>query len=295
MDWTFGGRFPFPPRFAGVGGGLRVHYVDEGKGEPVLLLHGNPTWSFLYRSIIPAVVGAGFRAVAPDFIGFGRSDKRGPRWTDYTIHDHIADLSALADRLDLRDVTLVVHDWGGPIGLGWAADRPDRVKRLVILNTWAFKPHAKARIPPVLAVLREPQGEKMVLQQNFFVETLLPGGVVRRDRIKEVMDAYRAPFPTPESRAGVLAFPRRIPMTPEEEAWPVIVKVDESLAKFADRPALILWGGKDLVFPPSLVERFKERLPGAKTVVFPEAGHFLQEDVPEGIAREMAAFLRGNP
>jgi haloalkane dehalogenase len=272
-----------------------MHYVDEGRGEPVLLLHGNPTWSFLYRNILPAAVGAGFRAVAPDFIGFGRSDKRGPRWTDYTIRGHIADLTALADRLDLRDVTLVVHDWGGPIGLGWAADHPDRVKRLVILNTWAFKPHAKAKIPPVLAMLREPQGEKMVLQQNFFVETLLPGGCVRRDRIKEVMEAYRAPFPTPESRAGVLAFPRRIPMTPEEEAWPVIVKADESLAKFADRPALILWGGKDLVFPVSVAERFAERLPKAKKVVFPEAAHFLQEDVPEEISRELVAFLKANP
>ncbi|MEM3087246.1 MAG: alpha/beta fold hydrolase [Halobacteria archaeon] len=295
MDWTFGGRFPFVPHFAEIGAGLQMHYVDEGKGEPILFLHGNPTWSFLYRNILPSVVGAGFRAIAPDYIGFGRSDKRGPRWTDYTIHGHIADLTALADRLDLRDVTVVVHDWGGPIGLGWAAGHLDRVKRLVILNTWAFKPHAKAKIPPFLAMLREPKGEGMVLNQNFFVEVLLPGGIASKQRVKEVMDAYRAPFPTPESRAGVLAFPRLIPMASGEEAWPVIVKVDDSLGKIADRPALILWGGRDLVFPVSVAERFQERLPSAKKVVFPEAGHFLQEDVPEGIAKEMVAFLRSTP
>lgn len=295
MDWTFGGRFPFAPRFAQVGDGLKMHYVDEGKGEPVLFLHGNPTWSFLYRNIIPAVVGAGFRAVAPDYIGFGRSDKRGPRWTDYSIHGHIADLTALADRLDLRNVTVVVHDWGGPIGLGWAAGHLDRVKRLVILNTWAFKPHAKAKIPPFLAMLREPKGEGMVLNQNFFVEVLLPGGVVRRDRFKEVMEAYRAPFPTPESRAGVLAFPRLIPMTPGEAAWPVIEKVDAALDKFSKLPVLLLWGAKDVVFPLSVADKFQERLPRAKKVVFPEASHFLQEDVPEEIAREMVGFLKANP
>ena len=182
--------------------GLRMHYVDEGSGDPVLLLHGEPTWAFLYRKMIPTIADVA-RAIAPDYFGFGRSDKP-TRIEDYSYDFHYASIERFADELDLRDVTVVVQDWGGPIGLRLAVERPDRVARLVILNTG-------------IGAGRAPSEEWLRFRE--FVRRvgtdLVPGQLIRISAVTEladdVVEGYNAPFPTPESKAGVLAFPELVP------------------------------------------------------------------------------------
>jgi haloalkane dehalogenase len=287
--------FPFVPHFARVrvaGQELDLSYVASGEGEPVVLLHGNPTWSFLYRDVIPAL-GEGVRAVAPDLLGFGRSDKL-ERPGDYTLENHLSALEQLLASLALEKVTLVVHDWAGPIGLSYAVDHPERVRRLVIMNTWAFAPRAHNRVPqPLKTFRRRILGELLVLGLDAFVRIALPHGVVRRKErmTKEVMAAYRAPFPSWRSRWPVLAFPRGIPISGGDAAYERMKRTDEGLRNL-EQPALLVWGGRDPVFPPRVMDKFKERLRNVKqAVVFDDASHFLQEDRPREIGEAIREFI----
>ncbi len=276
-------EFPFPPRYLGFGG-MRLHYVDEGRGAPVLLLHGEPTWSFLYRRIIPHVVAAGARAVAPDYLGFGRSDK----WTEesrYTYAMHVATIEQVVDTLDLRGVTLVVHDWGGPIGLRVATRRPDRVARLVVLNTGLFAGD-------------EPLSEGLVAWRAYAARTpdLPAGQLVRRaaaDRSRvtdDIVRAYDAPFPDLASKAGARAFPALIPTGPEDPGAREMAETRAALARWAP-PAIILWSDQDRVFPVEAGRRFAAMIPGSAFRVIAGAGHFLQEEQGDQIGREIARFV----
>jgi haloalkane dehalogenase len=290
--------FRYAPRFASVVvGGQRAEmsYVEAGRaGAPlVVLLHGNPTWSFLYRDVIPHIEGT-CRVVAPDFLGFGRSDKL-DRAEDYTLEHHVAALGQLLDGLELERVTLVVHDWAGPVGLSWAVDHPERVARLVIMNTWAFAPEEHNRVPQPLKTFRQrPMGELLVLGLNGFVNVVLPLGTVhRRHMLGDVMRAYRAPFPTWRSRWPVLAFPRDIPLSKADRSFERMRRTDEGL-RGLDQPVLILWGERDPVFPPRVIRKFRERLRNVVDEVrFADASHFLQEDRPADIGQRIAAFAAG--
>ncbi|MGH7322122.1 MAG: haloalkane dehalogenase [Candidatus Rokuibacteriota bacterium] len=275
--------YPFPPRYLGLSG-MRLHYVDEGQGAPVLLLHGEPTWSFLYRRIIPHVVAAGARAVAPDYLGFGKSDK----WTEesrYTYAMHVATIEQVVDVLDLRGVTLVVQDWGGPIGLRVATRRPDRVARLVVLNTGLFGGD-------------EPLSEGLVAWRAYAARTpdLPAGQIVRRaaaDRTRvtdEIVRAYDAPFPDLASKAGARAFPALIPARPEDPGAREMAETRAALARWAP-PALVLWSDQDRVFPVEAGRRFAAMIPGSAFRVIEGAGHFLQEEQGDQIGREIAGFL----
>lgn len=288
--------FPYEPRFARVrvaGGEHDLAYVEHGTGEPVVLLHGNPTWGFLYRDVIPALPG--MRAIAPDLLGFGRSDKL-ERASDYTLENHMSALSQLVDAVGLERVTLVVHDWAGPIGLSWAVDHPERVRRLVVMNTWAFAPKPHNRVPqPLKTFRRRILGELLVLGANAFVGFALPFGVVhRKERMtKDVMRAYRAPFPTWSSRHPVLAFPRGIPIRETDPAFARMKRTEEGLGSLT-QPALLVWGARDPVFPPRVMAKFKERLPNVKgEVVYEDASHFLQEDRPREIGEAISRFVQG--
>ena len=287
--------FPLEPRFVKVrvaGGEHELSYVESGEGEPVLLLHGNPTWSFLYRDVIPAL-GGSVRAIAPDFLGFGRSDKL-ERSEDYTLENHLSALEQLVSALGLEKITLVVHDWAGPIGLSYAVDHPEKIRRLVIMNTWAFAPRAHNKVPqPLKTFRRRVLGELLVLGLDAFVRFALPYGVVhRKERMtKDVMAAYRAPFPTWRSRWPVLAFPRGIPLSESDPAHVRMKKTDEGL-RALDQPALLIWGAKDPVFPPRVMAKFKERLKNVqRELVFDDASHFLQEDRPREIGEAIRAFV----
>jgi haloalkane dehalogenase len=274
--------YPFAPNYLDRDG-LRMHYVDEGTGDPVLLFHGEPTWSFLYRRVVPRLARAA-RVLAPDYFGFGRSDKPvDPGW--YSYESHYASIERFVDELGLRDLTLVVHDWGGPLGLRLAAERPDRVARLVITNTGLY-----AGRPPSDEWLRFREFVRRVGTD------LRPGQLVRISCVNEVPDeivaGYDAPFPTPESKAGVLAFPELVPTEPDHPSAPAMLRVREALAAWR-KPALVVFSDSDPIFSPRVAERFAELIPGAELgEPLAGAGHFLQEDKGEELADRIAAWLR---
>ena len=273
--------YVFEPRYVEQDG-LRMHYVDEGGGAPVLMLHGEPTWAFLYRKMIPTVAGAA-RAIAPDYFGFGRSDKP-TRIEDYSYDFHSASIERFVDELDLRDVTVVVQDWGGPIGLRLAVERPDRVSRLVILNTG-------------VGAGRAPSEEWLRFRE--FVRRvgtdLVPGQLIRITCVNEladdVVEGYNAPFPTPESKAGVLAFPELVPTELDHPSAAKMVEVRAALEQW-ERPALVLFSDSDPIFTPRAAERMAEWIPGcAGAEIVVAAGHFLQEEKGEEIAARIVRFL----
>jgi haloalkane dehalogenase len=266
--------FPFAPHYAEVGG-LRMHYLDEGTGAPVLCFHGEPSWSYLYRRMLPPLVAAGHRVICPDLAGFGRSDKPTDRgW--YSYDRHCEQVTGVLDDLDLERVTVVVQDWGGPIGLRWAVEHADRVDRLAILNTGLFTGRVS----------------KGFLKWREFVERNpdLPVGMVLQgatttDLPPEVVAAYEAPFPTPESKAGAATFPLLVPMEQSSPGAAEMAAVMDELSRW-EKPALVAFSDSDPVFPsPRAGQVFADLIPGAgEQVVIEGGGHMLQEDRGEIVA-----------
>jgi len=297
MDWSFGGAWPHEPRWFESEDG-RMHYVDEGprEGRPVVMLHGNPTWSFLYRNFIPALTEAGHRAIAIDHLGFGRSEK--PDSPElYTIARHCRRADALLESLDLRDATVVPQDWGGPIGLWWATRHPERLRGLFILNTFAHRPRGKVPLPLPLRLFRTPGvGEVMVKGLDLFKRVFLfRAGVVHRDRLTpEVKRAYRAPHPSWSSRTPILVFPRQIPSGPEGEVSDLLAEIEQGLKRdFGSKPAGIAWAMKDIAFTPQVLdELWLSTFPDAEVLRIDDAGHYLQEDAHERIVAALLAHLR---
>jgi haloalkane dehalogenase len=274
--------FPFEPRYLDQDG-LRMHYVDEGGGAPVLCLHGEPTWSFLYRKLIPTLVSAAARVVAPDYFGFGRSDKpTDAGW--YTFDRHSASIARLVEELDLRKLTLVVQDWGGPIGLRLAVEQPDRVARLVILNTGVGggRPPSESWLR-FRDVVRAAGGD------------FRPGRLIRTAAVRGLADdvaaAYDAPFPSAESKAGVLAFPEQVPTEPDHPNTAPLLAIREALRSW-DKPALVLFGDSDPIFRPEVAEAIAQLIPGALPAeLVPNAGHFVQEDAGEEVAARIVELI----
>jgi haloalkane dehalogenase len=273
--------YPFEPHYLEQDG-LRMHYIDEGAGRPVLLLHGEPTWSYLYRKAIPRLVEVG-RVVAPDYLGFGRSDKPIERdW--YTFDRHVESIGRLLDLLDLLDLTIVVQDWGGPIGCRLAVERPDRISRLVILNTGLYSGR-----PPSDEWLRFRDFVRRVGTE------LRPGQLVRITCVTELSDevaaAYDAPHPTPDSITGPLMFPELVPTEPEHPSAAAMLEVREALRTWGGR-ALVFFSDSDPIFSPRVAERIAELLPNAELQPPVEgAGHFLQEDAGEEVGQRIADWL----
>ncbi len=273
--------YDFEPHYAEVDG-LRLHYVEEGEGEPLVCFHGEPTWAYLYRKMLPPLVGGGFRVVCPDYAGFGRSDKpTDRRW--YTYARHVELVSALLAGLDLRDATVVVHDWGGPIGLRWAVENPDRVARLVILNTGIWPAR---RISEGFMAWRDFAERNPDLPVGFVLQsattTELPDEVVR---------AYEAPFPDAASKAGAAQFPLLVPLSDDDPGAAEMSAVVDELRRW-DKPVLVAFSDADPVFPyPGAGEAFSEAIPGAgEQVPIEGAAHFLQEDRGERVAEEVLRF-----
>ncbi|MFL5866820.1 MAG: alpha/beta fold hydrolase [Thermoleophilaceae bacterium] len=287
LSGDFGGAFPFDPRWLEAGD-VRLHYVDEGPrdGPAILMLHGNPTWSYMYRRPIAELAAGGHRCVAVDHMGFGRSDKP-PHLRDYTLETHIENVGRLIDELDLRDIVLAAHDWGGPIGLGALLGRRERLRALLLMNTWAWE--LPSFLPPFIREFRtEGLGEILALAGNLFVEAI-PGGMASRDVDPAMMDAYRAPFPDYWSRVGTLAFQRDIPLTERDRSAPVMSGIHERLAEL-DVPATLLWGMRDRVFQPVFLDQWRELLPEARVVELDDAGHFVVEDRPDAVVDAAAGL-----
>jgi haloalkane dehalogenase len=274
--------YDFEPHYAEADG-LRLHYVDTGGDEsPVWFMHGEPTWSYLWRKVIPPVRDAGFRCIAPDLPGFGRSDKP----TDigwYTYEAHVAAMGALLEQLDLRDLTFVVHDWGGPIGLRLAVDHPERVARLIILDTGLFT--GRQHMSDAWNAFRDFVARTEDLPIGFLVK-----GACARDMPHDVFSAYEAPFPTTESKAGARAFPLILPTSPEMPGAEAGQRVLEALPGL-DVPKLVLWADKDPVLTFETGTRFAAAIGAPEPEPVENASHFLQEDAGEEIGQRIATWL----
>jgi haloalkane dehalogenase len=261
-------EFPFAAHYREVDG-LRLAHIDEGEGAPVIFVHGEPTWSFLWRKVIGPVRDAGFRCIAPDLAGFGRSDK--PTDIEWYSYDRHTELTAtLLEDLDLRDATIVVHDWGGPIGLRLAVEHPERIARMAILDTGLFTGHQ--RMTDAWTAFRDFVQRTDDLPVGFLVR-----GACKDDPGDEVIAAYDAPYPDAASKAGARAFPLMIPRAPEEPGAAAGQRVQDALAQ-DERPMLILWGDSDPILPPHVGERFAAAIGGPPPRAIEGASHFLQED-----------------
>ena len=274
-------EFPFESRYRSWDG-LRLAHLDEGEGPPVVFFHGEPTWSFLWRKVIPPVLDAGYRCIAPDLPGFGRSDKpMDISW--YTYDRHTDSARSLLDELDVRDAAVVVHDWGGPIGLRLAVEQPERIARLVVLDTGLFTGHQK--MTDAWIQFRDFVERTEDLPVGFLVR-----GACKRDPGDDVIAAYDAPFPSAAAKAGARAFPLMLPTSPDGPEAEAGQRVLDGL-RGDQRPKLILWADSDPVLPVETGKRFAAALGAEVDHVIADASHFLQEDAGEEIGRLIAQWL----
>lgn len=271
--WLSEDLYPFEDHHVELDG-TRVHYVDEGDGLPLLMLHGNPTWSFLYRDLIKGLRHQ-FRCIAPDFPGFGLSTA--PMAYGYTPAEHADVLERLFLHLDLTDVILMTQDWGGPIGFALAGRHPERFSAFVIGNTWAW-PMSNPSSRFFSAIMGGLPGKYLVARRNIFVERIIPSGVKRMDLPQAVMDAYRGPFPTKESRRPIQVLAREI-----MRSRPFLAEVERGLPALRDRPALLLWPTNDPAFRDAQRQQWETIFPHHHTVLLPNTGHYMQEDSAQEI------------
>ncbi len=288
--------YDHPERYFRHGHGHRQHFVDTGTGAPVLMLHGNPSWSYYYRRVINALSGTN-RCIAPDHIGMGRSDKPSADRYDYHLQQRVDDLDALIEHLIRNEGapetgwTLIVHDWGGMIGMAWACRHPQRIARLVILNTGAF-PNPKAlKLPWTLRLVRDSWlGAQLVLRFNAFAWGASRFGVKRAMENSE-RAALVSPYDSKANRIATLKFVQDIPLTPSDRGFELIRRTGEQLEQFADRPALIFWGEHDFVFDESFLAVWRQKLPQAVVQQYADAGHYVLEDAHERIIPQLRQFL----
>ena len=267
--------------------GHSLHYLDEGPrgGPPVVLVHGNPTWSFHWRELVRGLRDE-FRVVAPDHLGCGLSDK--PQDWPYRLAGHVRNLERLVLDLDLRGITLGIHDWGGAIGMGFAARHPDRIARLVVLNSAAFRSTA---IPWRIAVCRIPGfGALAVRGVNGFARAAT-WMATERGLPEAVRAGYLAPYGSWRDRIAILRFVQDIPLDPADPSWPALVEIEQALPRFRDRPMLIVWGDRDWCFTPAFREEWQRRFPEAEVHALPDAGHFVMEDAGERVGALVRRFL----
>ena len=267
-----------------------MHYVDEGAGDPVVMVHGNPSWSFYFRDLIKALKDD-YRVIAPDHVGMGLSDKPGDRAYRYTLKSRVDDLEAFLERLHINEnVTLVLHDWGGMIGMAYACRHPERVKRLVILNTAAFGLPPGKKLPGALRLCRDSKlGALLVRGFNAF--SLGATYLGARKMRPEIRRAYTAPYDSWANRIATLRFVQDIPLSPKDESFEAVENVQEGLQRFQATPMLICWGGKDFVFDEFFLQEWLRRFPKADLHRFPEAGHYVLEDAGDEISKLVRAFL----
>lgn len=282
-EWLPYELFPFESRFVPIEG-HRVHYVDEGHGPTLLMLHGNPTWSFVYRHLILALRDQ-FRCVALDYPGFGLSEAAGGY--DLLPESHARVVEAFVDRLDLRDYTPVMQDWGGPIGLGVAGRHPERVRALIIANSWAWPVADDPHFVRFSGLMGGAVGGFAIRNFNAFVNVMIPMGTPKRTLTSAEMRAYRRPLAKRERRAGSHVFPRAI-----VASTPFLAGVAAGLGRLADKPALLCWGDKDIAFREKERARFAAEFPRSESVHLCGAGHYVQEESPDEIALAVRRWWR---
>lgn len=286
----FEAEYPFASHFLDLEG-HRYHYLDEGEGETLLFVHGNPTWSFAWRHLVRELSPA-YRTIAIDHIGCGFSDK--PQDYGYTLENHIGNLVRFIEALDLNQITLIAHDWGGAIGLGAAAKRPERFSRFVLMNTAAFRSN---RIPWRIAACRVPVlGPLAVRGLNLFSLAATWMAVNNRKRMtKEVRQGFLAPYNSWANRVAVLRFVQDIPLKPSHPSYQTLLEVEEGLSTFQASPMKLIWGMQDWCFTPAFLREFQQRFPHADVTEIEDAGHYVFEDAREELPGLIREFLKANP
>ena len=279
-------EYPFASHFADVGG-YQMHYIDEGQGRPILMVHGNPTWSFYYRNLVSAFAGEN-RALAIDHIGCGLSEKSHD--LEYTLAQRIEHLANFVRELDLRDISLLVHDWGGAIGLGAALEDLDRYRDFVIFNTGAFPPPF---FPLRIRVCRTPLLGKVALQGfNLFARAAIKQATEQAGGLaKPVKDGLLAPYDSWSNRRAIYEFVKDIPTRENQATWKKLAAIESGLTRLQDRPVKLIWGMKDWCFRPECLHRFQSAWPDAVSVEIPDAGHYVIEDAPEETLQAISRFL----
>ena len=263
--------------------GTKMHYIDSGEGEPIVMLHGNPTWSFYYRTLIEGLSTTN-RIIVPDHIGMGLSEK--PQTADYCLAFHISNLKQLIDHLKLESFTLVVHDWGGAIGFGYAVENPEKVKRIVVMNSSAF---FDEKIPKRILLCRGVLGKFLVLCLNLFAKAATVMATVK-ELPKEVKSEYLRPYDTYENRIGIYTFLRDIPVRAEHKTRQLLGNIEKKLSSLPS-DILILWGARDFCFTKHYYDRWKCFFPDAKAILYANAGHYILEDVPGEVLKEIQEFV----
>jgi haloalkane dehalogenase len=294
-DSLFKREYPFESHFLNLDG-LRYHYLDEGSGEPLVLVHGNPSWSFYYRDLVMEL-SSDYRLIVPDHIGCGLSDKPADSNYDYHLERRVEDLDALITHLDLQQkITLVVHDWGGMIGMAWAVRNPERIARLVILNTAAFRLPASKRFPLALNLCRNTQiGAFLVQGFNAFARGAAWVGCKRKRMSKPLRQLYCSPYDSWQNRVATLRFIQDIPLKEGDRGYELISEVEAGLEQFRQLPMLICWGEQDFVFDLHFLQGWRDRFPDASVHSFADCGHYILEDAKEDVLPLIRLFLHQHP
>jgi pimeloyl-ACP methyl ester carboxylesterase len=287
--------YPFENNFLELNG-FQYHYLDEGQGDPVVMLHGNPSWSFYYRDLALALRDR-YRVIVPDHIGCGLSEKPAAADYPYTLQQRVNDLDALLEHLEIRErVTLVVHDWGGMIGMAYASRHPERIARLVILNTAAFHLPAGKKFPLALKICRDTAlGKFLVLRLNLFALMAARVGCKRNPMPEALRGAYCAPYDTAADRIATLRFVQDIPLQPGDPGYELISEVEDGLERFADLPMTICWGLRDFVFDHHFLKEWQRRFPRAEVHSFADCGHYILEDAKAEVIPIIERFLADHP
>ena len=286
--------YPFESHHLGLNG-INLHYLDEGSGDPIVMVHGNPTWSFYYRNLVSGLRSK-YRTIVPDHIGCGLSDKPSDERYPYTLDRRARDLEALLDHLGLQEnLTLVLHDWGGMIGMLFASRYPERIKRLIILNTSAFHLPTSKTLPRSLALIRNtPLGPFLVRGLNAFCLGAI-ATCVRKKMSPEVKRGYLAPYDSWDHRIAVLRFVQTIPLRPTDEGYDLVTEVQAGLDRFQSVPMLICWGMHDFVFDTHFLDEWRRAFPNAEFHQFANAGHYVLEDAGDEILPLIENFLVAHP
>ena len=287
--------YPFESHWLDIAG-IQMHYLDEGPRDApiVLMVHGNPTWSFYYRNLVLALRDR-YRCIVPDHIGCGLSDKPSDARYAYTLAQRISDLTALMDHIEPRTpVNLIVHDWGGMIGFGWAVERPDQIASMVIANTAAFPLPAEKKLPAALWLVRDTKlGAILVQGLNAF------SGIAARVAFKkpvsvEVRKAYTGPYDSWDNRIATLRFVQDIPLKAGDPGYDIVQASEAGLQNFSNKPCLIAWGEKDFVFDLHFLNKWKKIFPHASVLSYPDCGHYIFEDAGQTLTQAVSDFLDNN-
>lgn len=284
INWIDREEYPFESHHFQVPAG-RLHYVDEGSGPPVVMIHGNPTWSFLYRKLIKRLRAA-YRCVAMDHLGFGLSEK--PENWRYLPKDHAANLTALIDGLGLKNITLIVQDWGGPIGLSYAVEHPENIARIVIMNTWAWPVNRDPYYIAFSAFMGGPVGRMLIRRYNFFARSIMPQAFGDKHKLNAAAhEHYLRALANPEDRKGCFVFPKQIIGSTPWLDW-----IWRKINTLNNKLKLIVWGMKDIAFREKELKQWEDAFPDAQTVRLASVGHFVQEEAPHDLAEAVVPFLR---